>query len=95
MWQMWVVQGKHIKLAHANSQNNKATTTENNECYVCQALVTVCSTYTKAFRIGIITLLNCFKAWTLTRSLQIIYLVVFESFGVVFALCWGHCLAGN
>lgn len=78
MWQMWVVQGKYIKLAHDNSQNNKAITTENNECYVCQALVTVYSTHTKAFRIGIITILNCFEAWTLTWSLQIFHLVVFE-----------------
>lgn len=84
---MCVVQGKDIKLAHDNSQNNTAITMENNECSVCQALVTVHSTCRKAFRIGTIALLICIEAWALTWSLQIIYLVVFESFRVVFTLC--------
>lgn len=69
---MWVVQGKDIELAHDNSQNNTAITTGNNARYVCQALVTVHSTYTKAFRIGIIALLNCIETRALTWSLQII-----------------------
>lgn len=72
VWQMWVVQGKDIELAHDNSPNNTAITTENNDSYVCQALVTVHSTYTKAFRTGIIALLNCIETRALTWSLQII-----------------------